>query len=90
MKYKKWYICAQFSKIPSMKGQPKESRIAYQSDWLEVHEDFMSITEIKNSKKKGNNGIIKNISCCANTISEIFIVWENNIIGINNKPIEIS
>ena len=38
-----------------MKGQIKESRIAYQSDWLEVYEEFMSITEIKNSKKNDDD-----------------------------------
>ena len=38
-----------------MKGQIKESRIAYQSDWLEVYEEFMSITEIINSEKKDDD-----------------------------------
>jgi hypothetical protein len=37
MKYKN-DIYAHLSKIPSMKGQLKESRIAYQSDWLEVYD----------------------------------------------------
>jgi len=33
-----------------MKGELKESRIAYQSEWLEVREDFLTINEIKNNK----------------------------------------
>jgi hypothetical protein len=45
---------------------------------------------IKNKIKKGNKGITKNISTCANTISEILIVCENNIIGTNNNPIDTS
>ena len=43
-----------------MKGQLKESRIAYQSDWLEVYEEFLSIQKIKNTKNdtKNNNANI--------------------------------
>jgi hypothetical protein len=55
MKYKN-DIYAHLSKIPST----KESRIAYQSDWLEVYEEFLSIQDIKNTKNdtKNNNANI--------------------------------
>src|SRR5918911_166591 len=48
------YMCT-IQQDPFHEGQPKESRIAYQSDWLEVYEEFMSITEIKNSEKKDDD-----------------------------------
>jgi ADP-ribose pyrophosphatase len=38
-----------------MKGELKESRVAYQSEWLEVHEDFLSIKGIKNTKKNDDD-----------------------------------
>jgi hypothetical protein len=48
-----------------MKRQLKESRIAYQSEWLEVSEDFLTINEIKNNRRinddhQDNSNIIKN------------------------------
>lgn len=59
MKYKN-DIYAHLSKIPPTKGQLKESRIAYQSDWLEVYEEFLSFQDIKNTKNdtKNNNANI--------------------------------
>jgi ADP-ribose pyrophosphatase len=50
-----------------MKRQLKESRIAYQSEWLEVSEDFLTFNEIKNNRRinndhHDNSNIIKNSS----------------------------
>jgi hypothetical protein len=52
-----------------MKGELKESRIAYQCEWLEVREDFLTINEIKYNRRindgyddehHDNRNIIKN------------------------------